>query len=466
MAEEKNKMSIGKKVLICLLICFLLLSAAAYFIGVNYFSCHFMPGSMVNGFNCSYMSADEAEALLAAKTDAFVLEIHTKGNGIESISAAQAGLEYISDGTVDTLIKGQDRYKWFLAFSQQKKYEMETSVKYDKNKIKEAVSQLDCLQEENLIPPADAYIKENDTGFEIVPEEEGNTLKRKAVLQLVAKAMAAGIPSIDLEKEECYLKPEVYSDDKTLIKECKQINALTDIVVTYDFADRTETVDKDVVKEWLIKNEKGNYTLDREKVAAYVDSLGYKYDTFGCTRTFKTYDGREKVIKGGDYGWAIDQEAETDALIQVIKSGVTQVREPVYAYKGWSRATNDIGYTYVEIDLTNQRMVFYKDGVPIVDTPVVTGNPNIAGMETPEGCYAIDAMKSPAVLTGEGYAQNVTYWMPFAGNVGIHDASWRSDFGGSLYIFEGSHGCVNTPYSQAKIIYENIDIGAPVVVYK
>lgn len=120
----------------------------------------------------------------------------------------------------------------------------------------------------------------------------------------------------------------------------------------------------------------------------------------------------------------------------------------------------------MEIDLTNQRMLFYKDGIAIVDTPVVTGNPNIQGNETPTGCFAIDGMKSPSVLTGEGYAQAVTYWMPFAGNVGIHDATWRSDFGGSIYIFNGSHGCVNTPYDQARIIYENIGIGAPVVVYK
>ena len=103
----------------------------------------------------------------------------------------------------------------------------------------------------------------------------------------------------------------------------------------------------------------------QEKVAAFVNELWYKYDTFGCTRTYITYDGREKTIQGGDYGWAIDQEGDTEALIEAIKSGVTQVREPVYAYEGWSRSTNDIGGTYVEIDLTNQRMLFYKDGIAI-----------------------------------------------------------------------------------------------------
>lgn len=466
MSEEKAKMSVGKKIIICVIICFVLLSVAAYIIGINYFSSHFLPGSMVNGFNCSYMTQEETENLLIAKTNAYVLEIVTRGNGIESIRAEEAGLQYTSDGSVNKLIKEQNRFLWFLSFNQKKSYTLDTSVSYDEKKLIQTLKGLDCMQEENIIPPADAYIKENDAGFEIVPEEIGTTLKRKVLLQVIAEAMTSMKKSVNLEEEGCYLDPEVYGDDETLVKDCEQINKLTDVVITYDFADRTETVDRDVIKNWLIKDEDGNYTLDEQKVAVYVSELGYKYDTFGCTRTFHTYDGREKNIQGGDYGWAIDQTAETEALIKIIKSGETQVREPIYEYEGWSRATNDIGYTYVEIDLTSQRLIFYKDGAPIVDTPVVTGNPNITGMETPTGCYAVDAMKSPAELTGEGYAQEVTYWIPFAENVGIHDAPWRSDFGGSLYIFEGSHGCVNVPYARAKIIYENIDIGAPVIVYK
>ena len=139
---------------------------------------------------------------------------------------------------------------------------------------------------------------------------------------------------------------------------------------------------------------------------------------------------------------------------------------PVYLYSGYSRGTNDIGSTYVEIDLTNQRLVFYMKGTPIVDTPIVSGNPNIDGCATPEGCYALDAKESPAVLTGEDYETNVTYWMPFAGNVGIHDATWRTEFGGNMYQWDGSHGCINVPYDKAAAIYANIEVGMPVVVYE
>lgn len=466
MTEERAGLSKGKKIVIGFIIVLLVLTAAAYFVGVRYFSDHFLPGTKVNGFNCSYMTAEETEKLIAAQVGAYVLTIETRGNGQESITAEQTGLVYEPDNTVKMLIAGQDRFRWFLAFSQQEAYDMTAPTKYDDEKFEAAVSGLSCMQDENNKAPADAYIKETDTGFEIVPEEEGTQLKKDRVKEQISGALTSGQTVLNLEEADCYEKPAVYKDDAELVKDCEQMNKLTDVVITYDFADRTETVDRSVIKDWLVRNEDGDYTLDKTKVAAYVNDLGYKYDTFGCTRNFRTYDGREITITGGDYGWAIDQTAETDALFEAIQNGETQVREPIYAYEGWSRDTNDIGYTYVEIDLTNQWMVFYKDGSPIVSTPVVTGNPNIEGMETPTGCFAIDAMKSPSVLTGEDYAEEVTYWMPFSGNVGIHDATWRTEFGGNLYMLEGSHGCVNTPYDQAKIIYENIGIGASVVVYK
>jgi lipoprotein-anchoring transpeptidase ErfK/SrfK len=71
-----------------------------------------------------------------------------------------------------------------------------------------------------------------------------------------------------------------------------------------------------------------------------------------------------------------------------------------------------------------------------------------------------------AALTGEDYETNVNYWMPFFGNIGIHDASWRYAFGKEMYKNNGSHGCVNVPLNVAKTIYENIEEGTPIICYE
>ena len=466
MDEENKKMKTGRKVVIALIIILLALAAAAYGYGVNYFTDHFLPGSSVNGFNCSYKTSDETEELLAKEVQAYVLAVETRNNGQESITAKQAGLVYKSDGGAAKLIRAQDRYKWFLAFNQKKKNNLATDTVYDdENKLTKAVKALRCMQKDNMEKPVNACIKDNGKTYEIQPEKEGTTLDTKKVQKVIRDAVSAGDTTVNLEKKNCYKKPSVYRDDKTLKKNCAQMNKITSCVITYDFSDRSEQLDRDTIKEWIAKDEKGEYTVDKNQVAAYVNSLGYKYDTFGCTRTFITYDGRQKTITGGDYGWAIDQTTETEWLYNALLAGTTEVRQPAYAYSGLCRNTNDIGNTYVEVDLTNQRMVFYKDGQLLVDTPVVTGCIN-KGHGTPTGCFALDAMRSPAVLKGSGYAAPVTYWMPFSGGVGIHDATWRSQFGGQIYITNGSHGCVNTPKDQAAIIYNNISVGVPIIVYE
>ena len=458
-------MSSRKKIMITLIIILLLLTAGVYGYGVYYFTEHFLPGSMVNGFNCSYMTVSQSEELLTQKVGAYVLTIDTRNNGQESITAKQAGLSYDSDGSVDKLIRNQDRFTWFLAFNQHRNYEVSSSIKYDEQKTEAAISELKCMQQENMTEPSDAHIEEKDDKFVIVPEQEGTALKPEKTSQDIIDALVTGRTPVDLEADGCYKEPKVYQSDETLTKNCDLINKLTDVVITYDFDDCTETVDRDMIKNWLTTDENGLYTLDKKQIEAYISELAAKYDTVGTERTFNTYDGREITVSGGNYGWQIDQKAELKELTELIKNGETQVREPVYSHEGLVRKTNDIGYTYIDIDMKAQRMVFYKDGQLLVDTPVVTGCVR-NGHSTPTGCFALDAMRAPAVLKGPGYASPVTYWMPFSGGVGIHDASWRSQYGGQIYITNGSHGCVNTPKDKAAIIYNNISVGVPIVVYE
>ncbi len=380
-------MSSRKKIMITLIIILLLLTAGVYGYGVYYFTEHFLPGSMVNGFNCSYMTVSQSEELLTQKVGAYVLTIDTRNNGQESITAKQAGLSYDSDGSVDKLIRNQDRFTWFLAF-------------------------------------------------------------------------------VDLEADGCYKEPKVYQSDETLTKNCDLINKLTDVVITYDFDDCTETVDRDMIKNWLTTDENGLYTLDKKQIEAYISELAAKYDTVGTERTFNTYDGREITVSGGNYGWQIDQKAELKELTELIKNGETQVREPVYSHEGLVRKTNDIGYTYIEIDLTAQRMVFYKDGTPTADAQIVSGNPFVPNCATPVGCYTTGEMKSGCTVNGEDYPSAVNYWIPFDGNLGISDAPWRMDFGGQLYEFEGTHGSICAPSDQVQIIFSNVEKNTPIVIYE
>lgn len=122
-----------------------------------------------------------------------------------------------------------------------------------------------------------------------------------------------------------------------------------------------------------------------------------------------------------------------------------------------------VGDTYIEVCIAQQHMWAYKDGRQIASTNVVTGN--YGDCDTPTGYYEIYSKDTDTYLVGEDYVSYVDYWMAFYGGYGIHDSSWRSEYGGSIYKGDGSHGCVNTPLSAMATIYNNIPYDTPVIVY-
>ncbi|MGN0144304.1 MAG: L,D-transpeptidase family protein, partial [Clostridium sp.] len=223
-------------------------------------------------------------------------------------------------------------------------------------------------------------------------------------------------------------------------------------------------LDMSTMSDWIDIDDDYNTSVDEEKVKEFVNSFADKYDTVGKARTFTGTNGREVTVSGGDYGFKIDRPAESEQLINDFNGKQIVQREPVYSQKGINSVINDIEKTYVEIDLTNQHLWFYKDGNIVTQGDIVSGC-LATGNKTPAGTYKLKYKAKDSVLVGENYRSPVSFWMPFNGNIGMHDASWRSRFGGNIYVSGGSHGCVNIPYSLAKVIFNNIDEGTPIICY-
>lgn len=120
--------------------------------------------------------------------------------------------------------------------------------------------------------------------------------------------------------------------------------------------------------------------------------------------------------------------------------------------------------TFVEVDISSQTLNFYQDSNLILTTPVTTGKDGV--YDTRIGYFQIAYKDYNTYLEGPGYKVHVDYWMPFDGGIGLHDATWRGTFGGDIYTYNGSHGCVNMPYDAAQTVYENISAGTRVLVHK
>jgi lipoprotein-anchoring transpeptidase ErfK/SrfK len=120
--------------------------------------------------------------------------------------------------------------------------------------------------------------------------------------------------------------------------------------------------------------------------------------------------------------------------------------------------------TYVDVDIPNQTVTYILNGESVLSSPCVTGCVN-KKRSTPTGIFAVYGHKKGTYLTGPTWHNWVDYWMPFAGGCGLHDATWRSAFGGDIYKNSGSHGCVNLPHDVAEQLFNMIDIGTVVVVH-
>ncbi len=440
--------------------------AAAYIAAAVYFCFHFYEGTEIYGVDCSQMTLEEAKQEVAGRLDEYTLQIEERGGSTETLTADQVALEFVDNNSIDRVLKAQRPYVWPVMIFLKKSGLASVSFSYDKEKALAMVDALDCMNPLFVIAPKDAYIGVTDSGFEVVEEVTGTTLDRSRTQEAIVRALDRGASSVSLEEEGCYIDPEIYQDDEKLQSDAVAMSELARARIIYDFGDRSEVVDAYVIQDWIVKAADGSFVIDDMCVTDYVTALAEKYDTFGLTREFYTSLGTVETLTGGDYGWCIDQGATVSALMRALESGYQGTMEPEYVYTAMSRDTDDIGYTYVEICISQQRMWCYKDGTCIVDTPVVTGNPNKGNATPSGGVWAIDAKKRNAILTGEGYTAPVDYWMPFNGDIGIHDLKSRAYFGSTIYLTNGSHGCVNTPYDAVQTIYDAVSIGTPVIVYE
>lgn len=441
-------------------------AAAAYMYMAMQYRDIFFPNTMINGLDASRKSVDQVKQMIDDGMEQYTLVLEERGGASEQIGGDEIGLHSEYDGSLERLLAGQEPMKWGIHLFGKSEHTIETMIAYDQDKLAAAVDGLVCMDENKTELPENAYLSEyiQGVGYEIVPEHGGTRVVKDKVRQGVTDAIINLKDRISLDELDAYAKAEITSQDPGLLARAEQKNFFSNVSVTYHFGDETEVLDGDTIHTWIIEDDQGVLSLDEEKVAEYVGELAKNYDTAYQPKKLKTTYGDTVTITGGNYGWRINRKAETAALSEIIRSGKSQEREPVYAQTAASRGKKDYGNTYVEINLTAQHLYYYIDGELLVESDFVSGN-EARGMGTPAGAFPLTYKQRNATLRGPGYATPVTYWMPFNGGIGMHDANWRGRFGGRIYKTNGSHGCINLPSSAARTIFENISSGIPVLCY-
>ncbi len=215
----------------------------------------------------------------------------------------------------------------------------------------------------------------------------------------------------------------------------------------------------------------GNFLPDQGAICNFVSALALMYDVPGQTSLNQANEVNylTTLITLG----TVDPAHVPSVTVAAVPApeAVAVVETPAPVDTAISEAPAEpvaeaqaAGQTYIDINISSQKLTYYVNGTPSIVSDIVTGNSS-AHHDTPLGTYQIYGKQMGRTLRGPNYSAYVTYWMPFTGNYGLHDASWRGSFGGTIYQHNGSHGCVNLPKATAAALYATAPVGTIVSIH-
>ena len=335
------------------------------------------------------------------------------------------------------------------------------------------------LQSVKRTAAQDAYIDLVDGVYTVHEEVAGDELNVTAVqegLQTAAAGLAvtpsgAQNATFELTSVDCYETPAITTATLRDTPDSLFRTALAELEVKVDFNKDSEflphgeeTLTSHDLASILDLEADGTITIDEKVLAETISKWATKYNQYDAPFIFDSWVKGVIQIDFVTCNYLIDAQSVMEqirAQLLTMESGEIDADAVCYDTDG---KPFSLGDSYVEVDFDNQQMTYIKDGRLVVNTNIVTGALN--GHQTPTGLYEAHGKEHDVWLKGDDYLVFVKYWVSVVGDlVGLHDASWRSNFGASFYVYGGSHGCVNTPEEAMAWIWNLIEDGTPVIMH-
>ena len=412
----------------------------------------FPEDSSLMGVNLAGQTKDAAEKSLQDKIEAYTLALTVDGV-TQTITAPEIGLTFDSqrlNACVDALAQGITPDPTGV-------------VSYNQGKLRALMDQYF-----NHSATDASIVYDEVTGtFVLIPDADGQSSNPNAIVAALEPVIAGLESQATLSDVSQILYPVRTAEDAQVTEALAAANKMLTTRLTYAFTpeDTTHTheIPADVIRSFIAIDDDGiTPIVHQETLEAYVTELSEQYGVEGTTGNFRATGGGTIGLTVSYNGSYVDNAALVADITESIQEGRNETRTAPYLESG----TRDMPYggTSIEVNLSSQHLWFYKNGTCIVSTPLVSGKV-AENMCTPTGVFSLYQRKAGAWLEGDDYRTYVNFWMPFYYGYGLHDATWRSSFGGSIYLYSGSHGCVNLPYSATSTIFNNSTVGTEVILY-
>lgn len=436
-----------------------------------YYTKSFMFGTFINGVYATGKTPEEINEELLKNEHIDTFTIIDKEGKVETIKLENIGYSYSYLESLKEICEKQNSLFWLARIDETVDFDIDPSGSYDANKFERVFNDLQLIKTASDKNNLKVEIKKTQEGYVLIDTTK-NLIDQTKCKAVIEEALKSGEHEVNLLDEVCYNEFDYTSQMRETLELYNQIDEVISSEITYKFDTEDRIVGRRIISDFLLVDENeefqfdedGKIMLDEEAIKEYVKNMAEDFDTVNRERTFWASRGEFVTVPAGTYGNKLDQKQEIEYLTSAIASGTVEEHEPIYSQRAWGIGENDIGDTYIEVDLTNQKLYYYEGGARILSADVVTGNISRGNGTPARACY-VYFMQKNRVLRGEDYATPVDYWMAVYGNIGIHDAKWRGKFGGKIYRSNGSHGCINTPYKEVSSLYSRVKIGTPVMIF-
>lgn len=459
------------------------LLAGAYVGGALYFQTTFLPGTTLDGEDVSLRPTSEVAQEKSSSLDDY--QIHVTGKGLDlTVTAEQMGLTCDGDAYVGDALAQANPWAWPVELASTRDLTAEAPVSFDRQKLADVIaSAVEQLAAAATVEGHGISYSAERAAFVIDEQALASRLNADLVTDAVAAAIEAGETQVEIG-DEC---AEADADVQAAVDAA---NALVSSTVSLTLAGTAVAeVDSARIAGWVTIGDDLSVSLDAAAIEEWTrGELSDQLDTVGKDRTYTRPDGVTITVPGTDpsygastYGWSIDGAALAQQIASNVQAGQPSTIDIpcVQTAAQYNPGGQDWGDRYIDVDLTAQHAVFYDGGAVIWEAAITTGQPNL-DQETPVGVWMITNRKSRATdgdinlkgpidpATGlPEWDSHVDFWLGVVGNlVGFHNAPWQSTFGGNIYTYYGSHGCIRMSYASGQGLYNAAQVGDVVVIHK
>ena len=457
---------------------FVLLAVIAYGIVADYYKYRFLCGTYINSVNVSGKKVEDVnDALLRSYKPGvdysnITLMFEGQDGYNETVNCSDIGFEADMSGKLNDIRNGQRSYEWLICYLYPINYDVSPVISYDEAALREKVEKLKCVDTSEDKKNPTVKLKSGKDGYYLEDE-----IPDKADPERITEVAKAALDNVDrsvieLDISDCYIPHKIPSKFNDIVSLYNKIEKLKSAQITFIDDKIKYTLKGDFAVSWLEKGEDGlpvvdennDLVFDESRLEGYTDFLSDVYNTTGGSIDWVKHSGGTVTLKNSMPGYIVDKTAEKDKIKEQLLRGGILKRRPIYESEGNGRGNDQIGKTYIEVDMGEQKLYYYVDGQLSLSSDVVTGNISRGNGTPSKLCYVYFKQRN-RTLHGADYATFVNYWMAVTGHIGIHDATWRNKFGGNIYKTAGSHGCINVPKDFAGKLYEVVEVGTPCIMY-